>query len=167
MLIKKEKAIDKALKDTEVDIQAFQTEKQGRLNELHVVVTLQMSQIRHVEEGKLPADLSHDLVFPASELDQLRGRIKQLAVEKADLRKRQKSLRIEHVALHKAQAQKTERLRELDARARDVQMLKFGQIIDLERIESVGVNKGVLDDRLLDACSTPARRLLDACLTLA
>ena len=34
MLIKKEKLIDKALKDTEADIQAFQTEKQGKLNEL-------------------------------------------------------------------------------------------------------------------------------------
>ena len=38
MLIKKEKIIDKALKDTEVDIQAFQT-KQGKLNELDVLVT--------------------------------------------------------------------------------------------------------------------------------
>ena len=46
MLIKKEKVIDKALKDTEADIQSFQTEKQGKLNELHVVVTLQMSQVR-------------------------------------------------------------------------------------------------------------------------
>ena len=42
MLIKKEKLIDKALKDTETDIQTFQTEKQGKLNELHVVVTLQI-----------------------------------------------------------------------------------------------------------------------------
>jgi hypothetical protein len=57
------------------------------------------------------------------------------------LRKRQKSLRVEHVSLVKAQGVKAQRLRELDARAVDVQMLKFGQIIDLERIESVGVNK--------------------------
>ncbi len=142
MLIKKEKAIDKALKDTETDIQAFQTEKQGKLNELHVVVTLQMSQVRHIVDSQLPADLTSDLVFPSSELEQLRNRIKQLGQEKADLRKRQKSLRIEHVSLVKAQGVKAERLRELDARARDVQMLKFGQIIDLERIESVGVNKG-------------------------
>jgi exonuclease VII small subunit len=45
MLIKKEKIIDKALRDTEADIQSFQTEKQRKLNELHVVVTLQMSQV--------------------------------------------------------------------------------------------------------------------------
>jgi len=145
MLIKKEKAIDKALKDTEVDIQAFQTEKQGKLNELHVVVTLQMSQVRHVVDGKLPSDLTSDLVFPQSSLEALRMRIKQLHSEKGDLRKRQKSLRKEHVELHKAQAVKSQRLRELDARAVDVQMLKFGQIIDLERIESVGVNKAAED----------------------
>ena len=141
MLIKKEKTIDKALKDTEVDIQTFQTEKQGKLNELHVVVTLHMSQVRHVIDGKLPSDLTEDLVFPASKLDGLRNRIRQLGQEKSDLRKRQKALRTEHVTLHREQAVKQEKLRELDARLRDVQMLKFGQVIDLERIESVGVNK--------------------------
>ena len=50
-------------------------------------------------------------------------------------------LRNEHVTLHREQVVKQEKLRELDARLRDVQMLKFGQVIDLERIESVGVNK--------------------------
>jgi len=141
MLIKKEKLIDKALKDTEADIQAFQTEKQGKLNELHVLVTLQMSQVRHLSEGRLPDDLTADLVFPAAELEQLRNRIRQLGEEKGALRKRQKALRTEHVTLHREQALKGEKIRELDARARDVQLLKFGQIIDLERIESVGVNK--------------------------
>jgi len=141
MLIKKEKTIDKALKETEADIQSFQTEKQGKLNELHVVVTLQMSQVRHVVEGALPADLTSDLVFPSEELEKLRARIKELAEEKMALRKRQKQLRTEHVSLHKEQSSKGEKLRELEARARDVQLLKFGQVIDLERIESVGVNK--------------------------
>ena len=49
-LIRKEKVIDKALKDTEADIQAFQTEKQGKLNQLLVVVTLQMRQVQHLEQ---------------------------------------------------------------------------------------------------------------------
>ena len=38
-------------------------------------------------------------------------------------------------------ATRAERNRELGARARDVQMLKFGQLIDLERLEATGVNK--------------------------
>jgi len=150
MLIKKEKVIDKALRDTEADIQAFQTDKQRKLNELHVVVTLQMAQVRHLVEDKLPADLSTSLVFPSAELSRLSGRIKELQVEKSDLRKRQKALRTEHVVLGRDQAAKEDKLRELDARARDVQMLKFGQVINLEAIESVGVNKGAeeLKDRI-------------------
>jgi len=100
-----------------------------------------MSQVRHVVEGALPADLTSDLVFPSEELEKLRARIKELAEEKMALRKRQKQLRTEHVSLHKEQSSKGEKLRELEARARDVQLLKFGQVIDLERIESVGVNK--------------------------
>jgi len=146
MLIKKEKVIDKALRDTEADIQTFQTDKQRKLNELHVVVTLQMAQVRHLHtpdfQNKLPADLSKSLVFPSSELSRLGSRIKELQVEKSDLRKRQKALRTEHVVLGRDQAAKEDKLRELDARARDVQMLKFGQVINLEAIESVGVNKG-------------------------
>jgi hypothetical protein len=141
MLIKKEKAIDTALKTTEADIHSFHSEKQRKLNELHVVITLSMSQVHHVVDGQLPADLTKDLIFPSKELDGLSGRIKTIQGEKSDLRKRQKTLRIEHVSLKKELAAKAEKLDELDARARDVQMLKFGQLIDLERIESVGVNK--------------------------
>ena len=37
-----------ALKDTEADIQAFQTDKQRKLNQLLVVVTLQMRQVQHL-----------------------------------------------------------------------------------------------------------------------
>ena len=100
-----------------------------------------MPQVKHLAEGLLPDDLMNDLVFPLVELEKLRARIRELGDEKAALRKRQKALRTEHVTLHKEQAGKAEKLRELDARARDVQLLKFGQVIDLERIESVGINK--------------------------
>merc|ERR1740130_2509723 len=101
-LIRKEKVIDKALKDTEADIQAFQTDKQGKLNQLLVVVTLQMRQVQHLErpaggegeggEGEigplpvLPADTSESLVFASTELARLRRRISELAQEKSEAR---------------------------------------------------------------------------------
>ena len=44
VLVKKEKQIDRALADTEADIQAFQTEKQRELNQLDVMVTLRLHQ---------------------------------------------------------------------------------------------------------------------------
>ena len=81
--------------------------------------------------------------------------------EKSDLRKRQKALRTEHVVLHREQAAKAEKLRELDARARDVQMLKFGQVINLEAIEAVSVNKGAdeLRERIRAVEKTQSRAL--------
>ena len=165
-LIRKEKVIDKALKDTEADIQAFQTDKQGKLNQLLVVVTLQMRQVQHLEtpraeEGEggdseggplpvLPADTSESLVFASTELARLRRRISELAQEKSEARQVLKALRAENGVLQRQQGGKAEKLRDLEARAYDVQMLKFGQVINLEAIESVSVNKGAeeLKDRV-------------------
>ena len=165
-LIRKEKVIDKALKDTEADIQAFQTDKQGKLNQLLVVVTLQMRQVQHLEtpraeEGEggdseggplpvLPADTSESLVFASAELARLRRRISELAHEKSEARQVLKALRAENGVLQREQGGKAEKLRDLEARAYDVQMLKFGQVINLEAIESVSVNKGAeeLKDRV-------------------
>jgi len=140
-LIKKEKVIDKALSDTEKDIQAFQTEKQRKLNELHVLVVLQTHQVEHVVEDKLPQDMTESLIAANGDLRQLKSRTREIQDEKKELRRKQKALRLEHVALQKEQAAKAERVREFEARAYDVQMLKFGQVIDLEALDSAGVNK--------------------------
>ena len=143
MLVKKEKGIDRLLKETETEIQKFQNTKQRALNELKVVVTLQMRQVQHLTpDGKLPKDTSESVVFAAADLQKLRGRIKALKEEKAELRRKQKALHAEHKTLQRAQSGKAEKLDELEARAVDVQMLKFGQLINLEAIESVGVHKG-------------------------
>ena len=85
-----------------------------------------------------------------ADLQKLRGRIKALKEEKAELRRKQKALHAEHKTLQRAQSGKAEKLDELEARAVDVQMLKFGQLINLEAIESVSVNKGAeeLKDRV-------------------
>ena len=87
MLVKKEKGIDRLLKETETEIQKFQNTKQRALNELKVVVTLQMRQVQHLTpEGRLPKDTSESVVFAAADLQKLRGRIKALKEEKAELR---------------------------------------------------------------------------------
>lgn len=139
--IKKEKTIDKALKDTESDIQAFQTEKQRKLNELDVVVTLKMSQVQCLQENKLPNDVSDCLVFTNAELKQLKDRIKELQQEKQALRNKHRDLKKEYVVLNKDKSFKLEKISELSARQYDVQMLKFGQMINLEALENMSVNK--------------------------
>jgi len=140
-LVKKEKIIDSALRQTEQEIQQFQTFKQQKLNEIRVVITLKMHQIKCLVEDKLPPDLSNTIVFTNSGLKRLRSRIDELKEEKEELRKNQKLLRKEHVNLLKSKKVKEERLRELEARSRDVQMLKFGQEVDLDVLEKMGVNK--------------------------
>lgn len=77
-LLKKEKIIDQALRATETEIQEFQTQKQQKLNELDVIVTLHLHQIQFTERGALPADLGPALVFVNEGLLKLRNRIKEL-----------------------------------------------------------------------------------------
>ena len=59
-----------------------QREKQQKLNELDVVVTLTLDQIQYVINKKLPRDLSQCLVFEQGNLDKLQVRIKELDKEK-------------------------------------------------------------------------------------
>ncbi|KAJ3045333.1 Cilia- and flagella-associated protein 44 [Rhizophlyctis rosea] len=147
-LIKKEKIIDLALKNTESEIQNFQTQKQQKLNELDVVVPLRLHQIQYLERNALPANLAPALVFVNDGLVKLRNRIKELQQEKADIRKQHKELKKMHVNLIKSRKEKQFKLQELSSRATDVQMLKFGQIIDLEKLERMGVNR--IADELRD-----------------
>ncbi|KAG8464582.1 hypothetical protein KFE25_009950 [Diacronema lutheri] len=142
-LIKKEKALDAALLETDRDIESFQNEKQRKLNELHVVVVLHLSQLRFLNaRGQLPADLADCLVFTGDGLERLANRIGELAEEKAELRKRQKELRRKKEQLAKERKGKVARNAELEARAIDVQLLKFGQQVDLDALSNYTVNKG-------------------------
>nr|KAJ3422153.1 Cilia- and flagella-associated protein 44 [Polyrhizophydium stewartii] len=140
-LIKKEKIIGVSLKNAETEIQDFQTQKQRKLNELDVVVPLRFHQIQLLERNSIPSDLSSALVFINEGLFKLRSRIRELQQEKADIKKQHKELRKQHVSFIKSKKEKQQKLQELSDRARDVQMLKFGQTIDLEKLERLGVNK--------------------------
>ena len=60
----------------------FQLEKQRKINELDVVVSLKLHQIQYVNGGVLPIDLSPTLVFEASGVVRLTHRIKELEHEK-------------------------------------------------------------------------------------
>jgi hypothetical protein len=93
-----------------------------QLNEIQVIITLKMHQVKCVLEGKMPPDLSHTIVFTTSGLKRLRTRIDELKDEKEELRKNQKQLRREHVQLSKSRKVKEAKLKELEARARDVQV---------------------------------------------
>ena len=140
-LIKKEKSIDTGLAAADKEIQEFQTQKQQKLNELDVVVSLRLHQLQYLDDNALPKNSSQALVFTDEGLEKLRTRIRELQQEKTDIRKQHKDLKKMHINMVKSKKEKQSKLLELEARAYDVQMLKFGRVIDLEKLERMGVNK--------------------------
>ena len=60
----------------------LQLEKQRKLNELDVVVTLFLHQMEHVVNRDLPGDLSPSIVLEASTLLKLHCRIEELEQER-------------------------------------------------------------------------------------
>nr|A8J1V4.1 RecName: Full=Cilia- and flagella-associated protein 44 [Chlamydomonas reinhardtii] len=141
-LAKKQRLVEQGLAAVNADMAEFQKEKQGRLNQVEVIVALRMHQIEYLLDGCLPDDLSACLVFSASQLRRLQARVDELEEEKAGLRAAHKELRRQHAALLRDKADKEARVAELEARAHDVQMLKFGQVIDLELLDRVSSSRG-------------------------
>jgi hypothetical protein len=80
-------------------------------------------------------------VFVENGLKKLKSRIKELQQEKIDIKKNHKELKKMHVSLINSKKEKQSQLQEYEMRAHDVQMLKFGKVIDLEKLERMGVNK--------------------------
>jgi len=138
---KKEKLVEAAFKAAENEIQQFQTEKQQKLNELDIVLTLRMNQIQCVLDNKLPDDMTDCLVFTNSGLKRLDERVHELHKEIGELRSQLKGLRKELQNLKKDKEMKKALNKELDAKCIEVQMLKFGQVINLEALEQMSVNK--------------------------
>ena len=68
--------------------------------------------------------------------------MQELAVEKRELRKMQHELKKQHVQLMRDKASKEQHLSELDSRAHDVQILKFGQVINLDLLDKIGPAQG-------------------------
>jgi WD40 repeat protein len=146
----REKQINKDLAQTEKEIQGFQTEKQQRLNQLDVVITLKLDQLlctvpRDVEAGGDPEVLSAGvndcLVFGKKQLTQLKSRIQELEVENRTLRQQFKDLHKEQSRLAREKKLKESEIMASREKCDDLQMLKFGQIIDLEALDKVSVSK--------------------------
>ncbi|KAG2482730.1 hypothetical protein HYH03_018361 [Edaphochlamys debaryana] len=141
-LAKKQRLVEQGLAAVNADMAEFQKEKQGRLNQVEVVVALKMHQVEYLLDGCLPDDLSAALVFSSAQLRRLQRRVEELEEEKSALRAAHKDLKREQAALLKDKSDKEKKVAELEARAHDVQMLKFGQVIDLELLDKVSSSRG-------------------------
>jgi chromosome segregation ATPase len=160
----RERQIDKDLKGTEVEIEVFQTEKQKKLNDLDISIIMKLNQIVclvsagngkiPVEEDEeeasspptiLPDSISASLFFGRPQLYRLRSRIGELANENKSLRMHFKNLHKEHRRLGRDKQRKTSDIEAAEIRCEELQMLKFGQVIDLESLDKQSISKTVTD----------------------
>ena len=61
-----------ALKKIDEEITDFQKEKQSKLNDIDMVITLKMHQMEYLVDGRLPDDISQGLVFSNASLRRLK-----------------------------------------------------------------------------------------------
>merc|ERR1712039_622532 len=81
-LLDDEKKIDKEQKQTDAEIQQFQTDKQRKLNQVQIVFALRLSQVQCLQEpGRLPEELNGQVVFTHEGLSRLMSRITELHQE--------------------------------------------------------------------------------------
>ncbi len=160
-LTAKEKIVDRDYEAAQTELEIFQSEKQKALNQIEVVVPLKLSQIYSLVDNRLPSDLSQSLVFTSTGLMKLRQRHQQLLKDRdkhnADLR----ALKKMHGTLGKAIAAKREEIQKEKQHFEDIQILKFGEVIDLDILAKVGDDPATasLKDQLKTLEARSVRRL--------
>jgi WD40 repeat protein len=159
----KERAIDKDLEATEIEIEAFQSTKQRALNEIEVTIPLKLSQVKYIYQNKMAEDITNGLIFTSTGLQRLKNRISELHDEKAQLTRQFKELKRGHKVLLKELRAKNDVIAIEQKKCEDVQMLKFGQIIDLSILAKVGVDEGAaeLKDKLQKLEAQSVHKLME------
>ncbi|XP_053372820.1 cilia- and flagella-associated protein 44-like [Mercenaria mercenaria] len=140
---KKSKIIDNGLKTAQQDLEAFQLEKQQKLNELDVVVSLKLHQIQYMINGILPQDLSQTLVFESNGVTRLQMRIKELEHEKHSQKKYMRESKKKHVQLIKDRKVFEAKMTEMEKDCEEMMVSKFGCVVDIEKLETVTVNRNI------------------------
>ncbi|XP_036602238.1 cilia- and flagella-associated protein 44 [Trichosurus vulpecula] len=145
---KKVKVVAANLQTAEEALEAYQREKQQRLNELLVVIPLKLHQIECVEFGEIPHDLSNALVFSNTSLQRLQERIIQLQEENAEqqeLNKKSRERRKKLVFEKREMAKKIKTMKEM---VTQLMIDKFGKEIDLEALQTLSINKKLEELRI-------------------
>ncbi|XP_038318346.1 cilia- and flagella-associated protein 44 isoform X1 [Canis lupus familiaris] len=139
-LSKKVKIVATNLNAAEEALEAYQREKQQRLNELMIVIPLKLHQIEHVVFGEIPSDLSGTLVFSNQSLSRLQERITQLHEENAKQQKLNKECRERRKQLIREKREMAKTISKMEETVRQLMISKFGRVIDLEALQTLSVN---------------------------
>eukprot|EP00658_Telonema_sp_P-2_P009444 TRINITY_DN13532_c0_g1_i3.p1 TRINITY_DN13532_c0_g1~~TRINITY_DN13532_c0_g1_i3.p1 ORF type:complete len:599 (-),score=227.44 TRINITY_DN13532_c0_g1_i3:340-2136(-) len=141
----KDKQLRKEMEASAKAVEDFQLEKQQRLNLLETVAVLKLSQIQCLNEETLkvpPLKVNPDIVvFMEKNINRLRHRIVELAEDKRNLRRESELLSSDKAKIGRRKAKKNVEHGEWDQKVYEVQLLKFGQRVDLDALESVAVDR--------------------------
>ncbi|XP_034514468.1 cilia- and flagella-associated protein 44 isoform X4 [Ailuropoda melanoleuca] len=139
-LSKKVKVVATNLNVAEEALEAYQREKQQRLNELLVVIPLKLHQVEHVVFGEIPNDLSGTLVFSNHSLGRLQERIVQLHEENSKQQKLNKECRERRKQLIREKREMAKTISKMEETVHQLMVSKFGRVIDLEALQTLSVN---------------------------
>ncbi|XP_060226448.1 cilia- and flagella-associated protein 44 [Meriones unguiculatus] len=137
---KKVKVVATNLNAAEEALEAYQREKQQRLNELLVVIPLKLHQIEYMVFGEVPNDLSGTLVFSNHSLSRLQERIVQLHDENIKQQKLNKECRERRKVLIREKREMAKTILKMEETVRDLMISKFGRVINLEALQTLSVN---------------------------
>ncbi|XP_048201777.1 cilia- and flagella-associated protein 44 [Perognathus longimembris pacificus] len=137
---KKVKVVAMNLNAAEEALEAYQREKQQRLNELLVAIPLKLHQIEYMVLGEIPDDLSGTLVFSNHSLENLQKRIVQLQDENNKQQKLNKECRERRKMLIREKSEMAKNIQEMEETVRQLMISKFGRVIDLEALQTLSVN---------------------------
>ncbi|XP_070099919.1 cilia- and flagella-associated protein 44 isoform X5 [Equus caballus] len=137
---KKVKIVGTNLNAAEEALEAYQREKQQRLNELLVVIPLKLHQIEYVVFGEIPTDLSGTLVFSNHSLGRLQERIVQLQEENSKQQKLNKECRERRKQLIREKREMAKNINQMEETVRQLMISKFGRVINLEALQTLSVN---------------------------
>ncbi|KAG8430441.1 hypothetical protein GDO86_020595 [Hymenochirus boettgeri] len=134
------KILEVSLGQAEQELEAFQREKQRKLNELHVVVPLKLHQVDYLVNGEIPGDLSQALVFTNRSLEGLQQRIGELELEKVEKRNVYKQAREQHKQLIRDKKEVERKIKNLQEKCNQRMISKFGRLVDLDALQTLSVN---------------------------
>ncbi|XP_075857541.1 cilia- and flagella-associated protein 44 isoform X2 [Microcebus murinus] len=137
---KKVKIVATNLNAAEEALEAYQREKQQRLNELLVVIPLKLHQIEYVVLGEIPSDLSGTLVFSNQSLGRLQERIVQLHEENCKQQKLNREWRERRKLLVREKREMAKTINKMEDTVRQLMVSKFGRVVDLEALQTLSVN---------------------------
>ena len=149
-LMAKVKTMEKEAKKLDEEMQLFQSDKQKALNQIEVSLPLQLSQIVHLQANnsnnglsdsatgsatggyyQLPSQLQDCIVFPLDELQRVKQRETQLMDETAHIDSQFQRVRVLAKSITREMDTWQQRIGEESKRCENVQLLKFGRLVDL------------------------------------